>query len=180
MDEKMKGNVIALLVVGCFALGLMGQFGGTWLTDSETDADTGITSESEYGLHEVTTTLSGDADTVTAMEGMLDTASPGWNEINFADKYENCTEELDAARANAKAAGATDEMFEEGAKDNIDDCNDVGAMADAGSYGGMTLWVATVAALIAAIVVMAGMSGGIDALPEQTGMIAQWAAGALT
>jgi hypothetical protein len=47
-------------------------------------------------------------------------------------------------------------------------------MADAGSYGGTTLWIGSVFALIAVLIILAKMSGGIEALPDKTDMITQW------
>ncbi|MEO2120356.1 MAG: hypothetical protein ABGX44_00935 [Candidatus Poseidoniia archaeon] len=50
-------------------------------------------------------------------------------------------------------------------------------MADAGSYGGTTLWIGSVFALVAVLILLASMSGGIEALPDKADMITQWAAG---
>jgi len=181
----MRNNVIAALMVGCLALGLMGQFGGTWLTDTDADDETmkamGITINTEYGLHDATVTLTGDNDTLIGMaEAGAAASDADWDDINFADKYENCTEMLDQARTYATALGMTDDAFDETYEDSIDDCADVGKMADAGSYGGTTLWIGSALALVAVLILLASMSGGIEALPDKADMITQWAAGALT
>jgi len=188
MDEGMKNNIIAALMVVCLGLGLMGQFGGTWLTDSDADDEglgpMGITINSEYGLHDVKITLTGDNDTVVKMaEGLAEDGNKDWDTVNFADAYVDCSKALDDARAGMKTMGMTDEQIADNSdlKNSTADCDDAGSMADAGSYGGTTLWIGTVVAIVCVLVLVLGMAGvEIEQIPEKVPMITMWAAGALT
>jgi hypothetical protein len=188
MDEGMKNNVIVALMVGCLALGLMGQFGGTWLTDSDADDEglgpMGITINSEYGLHDVKITLTGDNDTLVEMaEAGAESKDKDWATVNFADAFEGCTDDLKDARAMMIGMGMTDEQVDDNTdfQNSTDDCADAGMMADAGSYGGTTLWIGSVVAIVCVLVLVLGMAGvEIEQIPEKVPMITMWAAGALT
>lgn len=188
MDEGMKNNVIAGLMVVCLALGLMGQFGGTWLTDSDSDDESlgpmGVTINTEYGLHDAKITLTGDNDTMVEMaEAGAEAGDKDWDTVNFADAYSDCSDALDDAKDTMKTMGMTDEQIADNSdlKNSTADCDDAGSMADAGSYGGTTLWIGSVVAIVCVVVLVLGMAGvEIEQIPDKVPMITMWASGALT
>ena len=154
MDEGMKNNVIAGLMVVCLALGLMGQFGGNWLDAKEGDTSTGLT----------TLNCNGDKDCeAMEMDGMGMGAA--------------CEKGVDMMVAALSGGAVT-----EGTKDQYDEtCTESYDTESAGSTGSMILWVGSIAAIVCVLVLVLGMAGvEIEQIPEKVPMITMWAAGALT
>jgi len=154
MDEGMKNNLIAALMVVCLALGLMGQFGGNWLDAKDNDTSTGLTTlncNDEQGCTDM------------EMDGM---------EMGAA-----CEKGVDMM-VTAMSGGA----LTEGSKDDYkENCADTYDTESAGSTGSMILWVGSIAAILCVVVLVLGMAGvEIEQVPEKVPMITMWAAGALT
>lgn len=154
MDAKMKGNVVAGLMVVCLVLGLMGQFGSNWLDAKEGDMSSGLTT-----LH-----CNG--------EEMCDTM-----ELDGMGLGASCEKGVDMMVAAATSGAVT-----EGTKEQYDDtCADSYDTESAGSTGSMILWVGSVAAIVCVLVLVLGMAGiEVEQIPEKVPMITMWAAGALT
>jgi hypothetical protein len=185
------------VAVGCIALTLifsiMGQFGTTWLVDDLSIEDDGMSGELSTSLSEGYTlpdkvlSPSIDGGNVTMVEAdwtkemckaMADpdngTSCEGETMVSsFSDLHDLCSTSIKQAKDN----GATDEML----KDSTESCDEIGAMASAGSSGGMILWVGILAALAATVLIVFNMLG-MEVIPVDTqkfGMITGIAAGVL-
>ncbi len=157
MDAKMKGNLVAGLMVVCLVLGLMGQFGSNWLQPIDGDDD-----EPTMGL--TTMNCNGDEMCETMeMDGMALGAA--------------CEKVVDmgvAAATSGAVTEGTQEQYDESCADSYD-------TESAGATGGMILWVGSVAAIVCVLVLILGMAGiEVEQIPEKVPMITMWAAGALT
>jgi len=168
MDAKMKGMIVTGLMVGCLALGLMAQFNGAWLTETEeADATTGEPeSTTNLGLRESESIAdAGDEATCEAMipvyEAMMSDA------------------EIKCDGSDLVMVMALDDICE--LMDDGDDKDDCESTASAGSTGGMILWVGSIAAILATLMLVMAIAGvEVDAIPDNVGMIMNWAAGGLT
>lgn len=154
MDAKMKGNLVAGLMVVCLVLGLMGQFGSNWLDSKEDDTSTGLTT-----LH------CNDEPACVDM---------GMDGMTMSESCEAAVDMMVTAMSGGAVTEGTKEQYDENCADSYD-------TESAGSTGGMILWVGSVAAIVCVLVLILGMAGiEVEQIPEKVPMITMWAAGALT
>ena len=154
MDAKMKGNLVAGLMVVCLVLGLMGQFGSNWLDSKEDDTSTGLTT-----LH------CNDEPACVDME---------MDGMTMSESCEAVVDMMAAALSGGAVTEGTKEQYDENCADSYD-------TESAGDTGSMILWVGSVAAIVCVLVLILGMAGiEVEQIPEKVPMITMWAAGALT
>ncbi len=159
----MKGMIVTGLMVGCLALGLMAQFNNAWLTEEEDDVTTnmGLTNREMIGE------FGSDAEC---------DANAAGTEAAFPDADVECDGK--EMTMTISIEDLCDHAMTKADPDAEDDCND---SASAGSTGGMILWVGSIAAILASVLLILGIAGvEVDAIPDNVGMIMNWAAGGLT
>jgi len=179
------GGPLGYVAVACIVLTLVfstwGIFGGSWLVESGEDGNQSIglssmtidCSEIDDDAEKAMCSVMGYALLSEDIEKIDDDADPP--EVNSGSISDFCD---NTETFLTQMAAAFDAELDDEDKEGIDDCN---STASAGSTGGIILWVAAIAGLGAAVLIVFNVFG-IGALPVDTqkfGMIAGIAAGAL-
>ena len=173
----MKANVVTGLIGLCLLLGLVGQFGGSWLV--EETGDGGVKTETSTGLREMHVDMiceKGD----TVAELVCEAYDKGsWDAANESDYIE-----YDDGVTSFELDGAYDECIkdmENAGKTHDDTCEALDEEVIAGMWGGVILWMASLACLaVILLFILPKFEVDVSVLPKQISSQMTWAAGALT
>ena len=171
----MKGYLVTGLLGLCLLLGMLGQFGSSWLTDTNSDTE-GLDIEQSYGL----TTQSTELNCNSEMEAYCELTEISYRAAaNETDYYE-----YDDGVLTVDLAEQYDECIktsEDAGVDSEETCGVIEDMVSAGTWGGITLWMSSLACIVCLLVFYLPMLGvDLDALPDNVTEVMTWSAGILT
>jgi len=177
MDSDMKANVVTGLIGLCLLLGLVGQFGDSWLVEETEDG--GVKTEKSTGLREMHIDMicvKGNTSAEAACDFSDMMYSAAANESDYIEYDDGVTSiELD---------GAYDECIkdmENAGKTHDDACEALDEVVSAGMWGGVILWMASLACLaVILLFILPKFEVDVSVLPKQVASQMTWAAGALT
>ncbi len=175
VDSSMKGYLVTGLLGLCLLLGMLGQFGSSWLTETDSETE-GVEVEQSFGLRAQYTEMTCDKDMEAACEMTNSMYQAAANTTDYME-YDDGVVTMDIPEMHDDCV----KDMEDAGETSNEMCDTLGELVSAGTWGGITLWMGSLACIVCLLVFYLPMLGvDLDALPDNVAEVMTWSAGILT
>ena len=171
----MKGYIITGMLGLCLVLGLFGQFGSSWLTETD-DVTDGVELVTKTGLREAQSEMTCDKDNQLSCD-FWKAAARAMENNSDSIEYDEGVATLDMGEYHDECVKA----MENAGLTSDEDCDEMGEVVSAGTWGGITLWMGSLSCIACLLMIYLPKFGvDLDVLPDNVAEVMTWATGILT